>query len=254
MKADFSELVYEAVDGCAWITLNRPKSLNAFTVKMYQELKASVRLAQEDQSVELAVITGAGTAFSAGNDIFEMHELLNSDSDPLAFYRFEDALPFGMIASVQKPLIAAVNGVCSGGGLLLALVCDFAFAAASATFGIPEARVGMAGTLLPVALAGRVRPDQVKYLAFTGDHVDAVTARNIGLVLDVVPDDRLMPRVREVVAAVRQTEPTARARYKELVNALLPALPYQSYFPLKTPQLAEGLRSYVERRPRGRSG
>jgi enoyl-CoA hydratase/carnithine racemase len=247
MAEDFSELTYEAADGCAWITLNRPKSLNAFTVKMYQELKAGMRLAQEDQAVEVIVVTGAGTAFSAGNDIFEMHELL-TDSDPLAFYRFEDALPYGVIANVTKPLIGALNGVCSGGGLLLALVCDFAFAAESATFGIPEARVGMAGTLLPIALAGRVRPDQVKYLAFTGDHVNAVTARDMGLVLDVVPDDLLMTRVREVVAAVKQTEPTARKRYKELVNALLPSLPHQSYFPLKNPQLVEGLRSFVERR------
>lgn len=251
MAADlikFTELKYEYADGCAWITLNRPKSLNAFTVKMYQELKASVRLAQEDQAVEVIVVTGAGSAFSAGNDIFEMNELLSDDSDPLAFYRFEDALPYGVIANVTKPLIGAVNGVCSGGGLLLALVCDFAFAAESATFGIPEAKVGMAGTLLPIALAGRVRPDQVKYLAFTGDHVDAVTARDMGLVLDVVPDERLMMRVREVVAAVRQTEPAARTRYKELVNAGLPSLPQQSYYPLKNPQLVEGLRSFVERK------
>jgi enoyl-CoA hydratase len=248
---DFSELLYEPVNGCAWITLNRPKSLNAFTVKMYQELKAGVRLAQEDRSIDLVVVTGAGKAFSAGNDIFEMHELLSDRSDPLGFYRFEDALPFGVIANVEKPVIAAVNGVCSGGGLLLASVCDFAFAAESATFGIPEARVGMAGTLLPVALAGRVRPDQVKYLAFTGDHVDAVTAKNIGLVLAVVPDDRLVAHVREVVAAVRKTEPAARARYKALVNGLLPVLPYQSYFPLRTPQLQEGLQSFVERRSRG---
>lgn len=248
MVVQFSDLAYESADGCAWITLNRPKSLNAFTVKMYQELKASMRLAQEDQAVEVIVVTGAGGAFSAGNDIFEMHELLNDNSDPLAFYRFEDALPYGVVANVTKPLIGAVNGVCSGGGLLLALVCDFAFAAESATFGIPEARVGMAGTLLPIALAGRARPDQVKYLAFTGDHVDASTARDMGFVLEVVPDDRLMTRVQEVVAAVKQTESAARARYKELVNQLLPSLPHQSYFPLKTPQLAEGLRSFVERR------
>lgn len=244
----FSELTYEPADGGAWITLNRPRSLNAFTVKMYEELKAAMRLAQEDQAVEIIVVTGAGTAFSAGNDIFEMHELLNDESDPLAFYRFEDALPYGVIANVTKPVIGAVNGVCSGGGLLLALVCDFAFAAESATFGIPEAKVGMAGTLLPIALAGRVRPDQVKYLAFTGDHVDAITARNMGFVLEVVPDDRLLTRVQEVVAAVKQTEPAARTRYKELVNALLPSLPHQSYFPLKNPQLVEGLRSFVERK------
>jgi enoyl-CoA hydratase/carnithine racemase len=245
---EFTELTYEASGGCAWITLNRPKSLNAFTVNMYQELKASMRLGQEDQAVEVIVVTGAGSAFSAGNDIFEMNQLLSDASDPLAFYRFEDALPFGVIANVTKPLIGAVNGICSGGGLLLALVCDFAFAAQSATFGIPEAKVGMAGTLLPIALAGRVRPDQVKYLAFTGNHVDAMTAREMGLVLDVVPDDQLMTRVREVVAAVRETEPAARTRYKELVNAGLPSLPQQSYFPLRNAQLVEGLRSFIDRK------
>ncbi len=244
----FEELEYKVEDGAAFLRLNRPHALNSFTASLYSEVKDAIRLASADDGVDIIVITGTGRAFATGGDLHEVLAKLE-DPNPLALAAYDDTMPFETIKHCEKTTIAAVNGVCVAGGLALASVCDLQIAGRSATFGIPEARSGLASSLCPSLLFGKISIAKLKYLLYTAKSISADEAERIGMITEVVDDDRLMARVREVIAEIRETTPRARALYNEYLNKILPVAPNSDlYRSMRTPECLEGLRAFAARK------
>jgi enoyl-CoA hydratase len=204
-----TEILYEVNDGVGRITFNRPESRNAFTFKMYERLVQICEEAVADRAVKVLLLTGSGeTAFAAGTDISEFKK----------FSTAQDALDYevrinGLLDGLERipiPTIAAIAGVCTGGGAAIAACCDLRVGAANARFGVPIARtlgncLSMPNYVRLVALLGQAR---VKDIIFTGRLVEAAEAREIGLLSEVLPDyAALQTRADELARTVASRAP-----------------------------------------------
>ena len=190
------------------ITLNRPHRLNAINLDLLTELIAQLDTARQDADLACVIMTGAGKAFCAGEDLKE-----TSAGKSFEVWQQEvDALQEVQRAVMRlgKPLIAAVRGYAVGGGCEFAMSCDIRIAAQDAHFGFPETGVGMtvttAGTKLLTHLVGL---GKAKELVFTGEFVDADEAARIGLVNRVVPGERLMAEAMEFAQKISLRSPLA---------------------------------------------
>lgn len=245
---DFEQLRYSVKDGTARIRLDRPEQLNAFTSILYGEVRWAMRVAAEDEGVDVVVITGSGRAFATGGDLKETLSRLGS-GDPLSMYAFYDNLPWQAIRDCPKVVVAAVNGLCLAGGLITAVCADIAVAAESARFGFAEGKVGIADAVAPALLHARVGTAKLKYLLLTGTLIDAFEAERIGLVADVVADDRLDARVDEVIGELRSTSPVSRRLFKQYINEHTPLPPTHGGLPaFRSPEVIEGLRAFAQGR------
>jgi enoyl-CoA hydratase len=197
---------YEYLDvqqnnGIATLTFNRPGSLNALNSGTLRELHDALKRVAEDENIRILILTGAGDkAFIAGADITEIQKL-----SPLAARKFAQ-LGQAVISQLQQlpiPVIAAVNGYALGGGCEMALACDFIYAADTATFGLPEIRLGIipgfGGTQRLPRLIGA---NLARELIFTGKYLTAPEARDAGLVNLCLPADQLMAGVSEVAREI----------------------------------------------------
>lgn len=247
----FEQLEYKVVDSAARIRLNRPEVLNSFTTKLYGEVKNAVRLANADPNVDIVVITGTGRAFATGGDLDEVLSRME-DENPLALYAYDDNMPFDAVKYSRKTIIAAINGICVAGGLAIASACDIQIAVRSAVFGAPEARIGLASSIMPSLLMSKISLSKLKYLLYTAKSISADEAERIGLITEVVDDDALDTRVEEMIKEIRRTSPTARSLYAEYINRLLPTAPnadLQRGF--QSEECREGLRAFKEKRKPG---
>jgi enoyl-CoA hydratase len=201
------------------LTLDRPEIMNAWNAKMREELRDAVRALVEDDDLRVAIVTGTGRAFSAGEDVRGMGDL--SAVGPRGFRRRVRMIHnvFDDIEQMEVPVIAALNGVAAGGGLELALSCDFRFAADTARMGLPENNVGLipgsGGISRLVKLVG---PAKAKRLVMTGEIIPAARALEIGLVDEVVPADQLMTRATEFAELLAQKAPLALGTAKLVIN------------------------------------
>lgn len=219
--SEFRELLYDVKDGVARVTLNRPEARNAFTPRLYEELKWAIRVANIDASVDIIVLTGKGTAFSAGGDLKESYRRI-SEGGVLAMHDFFDNVPYFEIRDSKKVVIAAINGACYAGGLVTALWCDLTIAVESARFALTEAKVGTADAYTPCLAFGRIPVPKFKRMVFTGMSISAAEAESYGLIGEVVPDGELDRAVDALIADVRKTSPAGRALYKRFINELIP--------------------------------
>ena len=200
---------YEVADRVATITLNRPERMNAFTWEMTDAWAQALAEAQKDDTVHVVIVTGAGKAFCSGGDIQGMGE--RKDRTPLErkseLVAHVHRIPLTLEA-MDKPVIAAVNGAATGAGMDLALQCDLRYAAQSARLGETYVRVGLVpgagGTWFLPRLAGTAKALE---LFWTGELISAEEAERIGIVNKVLPDDQLMPHVREVAAKIAKGPP-----------------------------------------------
>ncbi len=196
-------VLYERRGPAAWLTLNRPDKLNALSYELVRELRDAIRRAAEDDAVKVAVLTGAGRAFSAGFDLSEEAESRVEGADRWRRILADDVELTLELWSLPKPTIAAVRGWCLAGGCELAMACDLIVAADDAQFGEPEIRYGSGPvTLLMPFLLGQKKTNE---LLFTGDAIDAVEAERLGLVNRVVPVDGLEEAVGELVRKIAPT-------------------------------------------------
>jgi methylglutaconyl-CoA hydratase len=246
---EFSELQYKVADGVASICLDRPEHLNAFSSRLYTELKWSLRAAAADAAVDVVVLSGAGRAFTTGGDLKEARERLDSEN-VLALFAFVDNLPWADFRQCPKVVIGAVHGLCLAGGVIAAAACDITIAGESARFGLTEGRVGVADSAAPALLASRLSMAKLRYLLFTGRQIDAREAERIGLVTEVVPDDALDARVAQVVTEVRRTTPVSRRLFKQCLNQLepVPTDPAVLFSSLNSPETRAALEAFGERR------
>jgi enoyl-CoA hydratase/carnithine racemase len=215
--AQYRTLLYEKQRSGVLITLNRPNALNAMNQQMMNELDAAFAEAEGDPEIRAVVITGAGGAFSAGEDIGGAdpdtawpYGIPSGTSLNATYNKFRDADRKDILGrqlyrwQYPKPIIGAVSGWCLGAASWLALTCHITIAADDAVFGQPQVRHGANTDFIWVALAGF--KNALRY-SLTGDHVDAQEALRIGLVNQVVPKDQLIETCFQFVDRVAHISP-----------------------------------------------
>lgn len=212
---DFVRLDIEG--STAVVTIDRPKALNALNRQVLTELELIIGQVAAQPSVRALIVTGAGEkAFVAGADIAEMAGM--SMAEALAFGELGHRV-FDSLGRLSIPVIAAVNGFALGGGAELALACDFIYASEKAKMGLPEVTLavipGFGGTQRLTRLVGRAR---AKELIFTGEMIDAARAKDMGLVLDVLPVGELMAHCKKIAATIGQRGPLAVAQAKRAID------------------------------------
>ncbi|MDP6081441.1 MAG: crotonase/enoyl-CoA hydratase family protein [Arenicellales bacterium] len=216
------DLEYESVDRVATITLNRPEKFNAITERMPGDLAEAVARANDDDSVHVIVLTGAGRGFCGGYDlnIFAEGESAIQDMpwDAMVDYQFMRRCTDSFMALWRspKPVIAKVNGDAVAGGSDIALCCDLIVMNESARIGYPPARVwGCPTTAMWVY---RLGTERAKRMLFTGDLVTGTEAADMGLVLQAVPQDQLDNAVSTLVDRIKGIPKNQLAMMKTLVN------------------------------------
>jgi enoyl-CoA hydratase/carnithine racemase len=214
---DNQTILYEVNDGVATITLNRQEVMNAISRDLLKALEERVAALRFDSDVRVVLITGAGPkAFSAGADLKERATM--SPEEVKSFIHTIGYL-FQEIAQLNKPVIAAINGIAFGGGLELALAADIRLAAETALVGFPETQLaiipGAGGTQRLPRIIGR---GKAKELIFTGRRISAAEAREIGLVNHVYPAEELMAECRKMAATIAQAGPIAIQQAKIAID------------------------------------
>jgi 2-(1,2-epoxy-1,2-dihydrophenyl)acetyl-CoA isomerase len=191
-KIDMTDLLESTQDGIAWLTLNRPDRLNAFSPAMLLALDEALRRLGGDTSVGVIVITGAGRGFCAGGDVKTMESRAGqSFEERVEGLRRMHELPM-LLRTIPKVVVAMINGPAAGAGLGLAMACDLRIAGRSARFGTGFAGVGYSGDFGGSwTLTRLVGTAKARELYFLGDFVDSATAASLGLVSRVVEDDAL---------------------------------------------------------------
>ena len=241
--------------GVSIITLNRPVHLNALSEEMLDELSSLTVSIAQDQDLGAVIITGGDKCFAAGADIAQVSRL----DSPAAAHAFVSKAHMVMdgIERIEKPVIAAVNGIAFGGGCELALACDIRLASETALFALPEIKIGVmpggGGTQRLPRLIGAGR---AKEMLFSGEPVNAREAYRIGLVNRVFPVESLMEEARKMAAKFAARPRIALRMNKAAVSAgtgmdLHSALAYEARcFELlfSTEDLKEGMRAFLEKR------
>lgn len=181
------------------ITLNRPERLNALGKEVTDEIVDACKRVDSDPEVRVAILTGTGRAFCAGNDVREMHEVGGPPNPVHAAY---------IVAEVTKPVIAAVNGFALGGGCWIAIACDIRIAVKSATFGMPEIKVAI--PLGPERfLIQQIPLCIINEMIFLGERITAQRAYEVGLINKVVDEKDLMPEAVKAAEKIAELSPWA---------------------------------------------
>ena len=248
-------ILEERQDRVVLLTLNRPEVMNSFNFPMLLALKERVEAVHFDPEVRVLIINGAGPkAFCAGADLKERASL--SETQVREFI-FTIRNLFTFIEYLNKPVIAAVNGIALGGGTELALACDIRIASASATLGLTETRLaiipGAGGTQRLPRLIGR---GKAKELIFTGRRVEAQEALQIGLVNKVCPPETFLDECRAMAGMICEAGPIAVQQAKYAINYGLEAdlhtgLAIESnayWVTVPTADRLEGLAAFGEKR------
>lgn len=238
-------VICEKKDGVAHLVLNRPQAGNAINEQLAQELAEACQQVNQDERVVVVIISGAGSAFCVGSDLEPVRAL-------------SLVTPAQAVASVDRPVIAAINGEAIGPGLELALSCDLRITSDEARFGLPQLSQGFipwdGGSQRLPRIVGRARALE---LLLTSRTIDAVEALRIGLVNKVVPAKALLPESQALARQLAAKGPIALRYAKEAVNKGLDLTLEQGlrleadlYFLLHTTaDRIEGVRAFLEKRP-----
>jgi len=207
-------------DGIGVIHLNRPNKLNAFDERMIRELRTVVWQANFNDAIRVLIITGTGRAFSAGRDIGGLdYENNLKTAQYRAYVRANHELNDD-IEAIEKPVISAINGICAGGGIELAIACDFRIAAENATFSLPENQLGV----IPASgacsrMIQMIGIGRLKQMVMAVETIDAREAYRIGLVGEVCPAEQLMERSLAYARQLLTKAPQAIGMAKHIINA-----------------------------------
>src|SRR5271167_2438741 len=253
--ARLANVLYEKRDAIAYVTVNRPKVLNALNTPTWEDIRTAFEDARDDASVQGVILTGAGNkAFIAGADISELSKATALDAERAS--RFGQEI-LDLIENLGKPVIAAVNGFALGGGCETAMACTIRIAVDTAKFGQPEVALGLlpggGGTQRLPRLVGKGRALQ---LILSGEMIDAQEAYRIGLVNEIVPAAELIARAEAILKKIGTNAPIAVRLSLEAVNKGLETgqaeglLLEASYFGLcaATEDKKEGTSAFLEKR------
>jgi len=252
---EYKNLIVEQTGAAGVITINRPEVLNALDIQTLQEVRAAMIDLAHESSIRGIILTGAGTkAFVAGADIAHLSTL-----GPREAHQFSEMgeRTLRKIETLEKPVIAAVNGFALGGGCELALACDVIIASSRARFGQPEVNLGVipgfGGTQRLSRLIGK---NLARYMCFTGDIFDADWAHRVQIAAEVVEPDALLPRCIEIVETIATKGPLAVAAAKRVIQmgfnlnldtALeMESMAFSGLF--ATADLKEGMQAFLNKR------
>ena len=251
-------------DYIAKVYLNRPHVMNAINVEMRVRLEEELRRLATDDNIRVVIIPGAETlgkrkAFSSGDDLKDPGFSHESPSVLLDYYKTVDKMMklYNFIDDYPKPVIAMVNGICLGGGVELALSCDFIFACESAVFGFPEINLGfIPGWGGTQRLARKIGEANAKMLIFTGEIIDAKKAKEIGLVDVLTSNDELEKVTLDFARKLAEKSPLVLLMAKHAIEKGLECSLQSGLFyevlslmvSLKTEDMGEGISAFLEKR------
>lgn len=247
---EFRFIKVSTQDGVGLIELNRPRELNALNRTMVEEIGAVCHDFAWDPEVRVAVITG-DKHFAAGADIGNMVNMTPEEADRFSFRHV-----MAGIENMPKPVLAAINGYALGGGLELALACDLRIASPSASFGLPEIKLGIfPGAGGTIRLPRLIGPGRAKMMIYTGKTINAEKALNWGLI-DGIEDDPLAVAL-QLADELKRRAPIALKLAKKCINMAFDvdvssgieqeALAWQCTF--ATDDQTEGMQAFIEKRP-----
>jgi enoyl-CoA hydratase/carnithine racemase len=254
MSATFENVLYEVRGPLALITLNRPSKRNAISLGTLEELHQAVTLAEHDDAVRVLAFTGAGgKAFASGSDLAEVeHRDLKKALEPIVQGLAE------RLERLPKPTIAAINGLCYGGGLEVALGCDVRVASETAAFATPEGKLG----IIPGGGATQRLPRIVgrgwgMHMLLMGEPIDAQQALSIGLVTKLTAPEALLDEVQAMAEHLATFAPFVPRFMKAMVHSgmeasLVAGLALEKFAQgalCETEDKKEGLRAFLEKRP-----
>ena len=234
----------------AHLTVDRPQARNALTQAMYFGIRYAVRRVDADPDLAGLLITGTGDVFIPGGDLGQQANDKWADFNvaPGAF----DVLPFDVLRQSVKPVVSAVNGICQGGGLLIAMCSDLAVVSDRASFRVPELLRGISDTYYAQLLVRIVGPVRTRDLMFTGRRLTAAEALEWGLVSRVVPHGELIKAATEALTAIAQTAPMARRDIKRVLDQYVGLQDRIAFFDsLQRPESSEGFAAFIEKRSPG---
>ena len=212
----YKNIKYEVKGNLGYLTINRPKALNALNTEVLSELADALKEIEADDAVKAVIVTGEGKAFVAGADIAQMSKL-NAVEGRAMMQAGHKVM--NTIDQMPKPFIAAVNGFALGGGCELAMACDIRIASSKAKFGQPEVGLGIipgfCGTQRLYRLVGK---GMAKYLIYSAEMINAEEAFRIGLVEKVVEPDALMEAAEKLANTIASKAPIAVAQAKIAIN------------------------------------
>lgn len=187
----YQSILYSVEEKKCTITINRADKRNAFNAELVEELKTAFRTAESDEKIKVIILTGAGKVFSAGADLAYLQSLQKNSLEE----NTEDSKSltelYKLIYTLQKPVIAKINGHAIAGGCGLATVCDFAISASHAQFGYTEVKIGFVPAIVMVFLLRKISETHAKELLLTGKLIDANTALQYNMINKVVSADAL---------------------------------------------------------------
>lgn len=251
----YSTLLLDINGDIASITLNRPEKRNAFSTAMICELQTALDEIEKSHA-RVGIITGAGKAFSAGMDL----EMLSAIAQQSPAENQEDsrrmAKMFRRIWSFPRPLIAAVNGAALAGGCGIATLCDFTLAVPEAKFGYTEVKIGFLPAIVSVFLTRQIGEKRTRDLLLTGRIIEPPEAKEMGLINEIVPAEKLLSRAKELADVLIAASPGSLSRAKRLmtsaaasgIDADLERAVLENARIRCTPDFKEGLASFLEKR------
>lgn len=241
-----SNLRFEREGPVAWCTIDRPAARNALTPAMYYGIKQAVRITNAEKGLAALIITGTADVFAPGGDLGGRTTDQEDDTTRVGF----DILPFTAIRESRKPVIAAVNGICQAGGLLMAMMADVCVASERATFRVPELLRGIPDATYAAALPAHVGMAVARDLLLTSRPLDAAEAKAVGLISRVAPHEELRREALRAAREVLTAAPQARAHVKRMMNERYGLIDYQTMFGAieESEELHEGMAAFMQKR------
>ena len=254
-------LQVRAGDGVTRILIDRPARKNAMTQAMWREMARLFHAIAADASVRAVVLSGAGGDFCAGADIGEF-ETVRGDAASARRYEAENSAAFSAIRDCPVPTVAAIPGICFGGGFGMAAACDIRIAASDALFSVPAAKLGLAYPVDAMAdIVHALGPQRAKYLAYSAARLDAAAAREAGFLLEVVAPGELDARAMALAASIAANAPLSVRASKASIRAVLTGLAADvekagalGDVTFESADYAEGRAAFRDRRPARFSG
>ncbi len=256
---DYEDLLLEKEGAIATITLNVPEKLNALTRKMSRSLSLVTNNIAKDDEVRVVIVTGAGRGFCSGADVSAMQaRVRTAEASRYAHLQVTGWPHYAVFPELNKPVIAAINGPCVGGGLSLALSCDIRIASETAKFGVAQvARALVPDYGMTFYLPRAVGLSRALELMFTAEIFDAAEAERLGIVSRVVPADKLMGTARELATKIAKQAPISIELTKKIVwrslfdsiNRQLDLETWAQQICFQTEDHKESVRAFLEKQP-----
>lgn len=214
----YNTVLYAESAGVATITLNRADKRNAISYELIDDLIAALKQAA-GSSAQVVILTGAGKAFCSGMDLDNLKQLTGRTHEQNVQDSETMALLFRTLYDFPKPTIAAVNGPAIAGGTGLATLCDFTLATPEAKFGYTEVRIGFVPAIVSSFLIANIGEKRARDLLLTGRIFGAEEAHKLGLVNEIVPPEKLMPRAMELAIQLMENSPASLTATKKLLSS-----------------------------------